>query len=183
MKFFSTRDHSRIVTASQAIAQGLSDEGGLFVPESFPQVDVEALCQLDYPELAAAVVSEYLTDYSKDFLAEAARTTYGEAFGGKAGHLAPVEGDTAGELHREVLHVQHAPGSLPADGESIGQDIVQRFTVGQPLLQRGGLGLQLGIGHGLILRLQRQNFFHDRVDLFQLFVRKSTEESFSKGHW
>ena len=75
MKFFSTRDHSRIVTASQAIAQGLSDEGGLFVPESFPQVDVEALCQLDYPELAAAVVSEYLTDYSKDFLAEAARTT------------------------------------------------------------------------------------------------------------
>ena len=94
MEFFSTRDHSRIVTASQAIAQGLSDEGGLFVPESFPQVDVEALCQLDYPELAAAVVSEYLTDYSKDFLAEAARTTYGEAFGGKAGHLAPVEGDT-----------------------------------------------------------------------------------------
>lgn len=40
MKFFSTRDHSRIVTASQAIAQGLSDEGGLFVPERFPQVDV-----------------------------------------------------------------------------------------------------------------------------------------------
>ncbi|OLA32845.1 MAG: threonine synthase [Faecalibacterium prausnitzii] len=94
MKFFSTRDHDRIVTASQAIAQGLSDEGGLFVPERFPQVDVRALCQLDYPTLAAAVVSEYLTDYSKDFLAEATRTTYGEAFGGKAGYLAPVEGDT-----------------------------------------------------------------------------------------
>ena len=103
MKFFSTRDHSRIVTASQAIAQGLSDEGGLFVPESFPQVDVEALCQLDYPELAAAVVSEYLTDYSKDFLAEAARTTYGEAFGGKAGHLAPVEGDAY------ALELWHGP--------------------------------------------------------------------------
>ena len=41
MKFFSTRDHDRIVTASQAIAQGLSDEGGLFVPERFPQVDVQ----------------------------------------------------------------------------------------------------------------------------------------------
>jgi len=40
MNFFSTRDHDRIVTASQAIAQGLSDEGGLFVPERFPQVDV-----------------------------------------------------------------------------------------------------------------------------------------------
>ena len=43
MQFFSTRDQSRRVSASQAIAQGLSEEGGLFVPESFPQVDVEAL--------------------------------------------------------------------------------------------------------------------------------------------
>ena len=103
MKFFSTRDHDRIVTASQAIAQGLSDEGGLFVPERFPQVDVRALCQLDYPALAAAVVSEYLTDYSKDFLAEATRTTYGEAFGGKAGYLAPVEGDTY------ALELWHGP--------------------------------------------------------------------------
>ena len=103
MKFFSTRDHDRIVTASQAIAQGLSDEGGLFVPERFPQVDVRALCQLDYPTLAAAVVSEYLTDYSKDFLAEATRTTYGEAFGGKAGYLAPVEGETY------ALELWHGP--------------------------------------------------------------------------
>ena len=103
MKFFSTRDHDRIVTASQAIAQGLSDEGGLFVPERFPQVDVRALCQLDYPTLAAAVVSEYLTDYSKDFLTEATRTTYGEAFGGKAGYLAPVEGDTY------ALELWHGP--------------------------------------------------------------------------
>ena len=103
MKFFSTRDHDRIVTASQAIAQGLSDEGGLFVPERFPQVDVRALCQLDYPTLAAAVVSEYLTDYSKDVLAEATRTTYGEAFGGKAGYLASVEGDTY------ALELWHGP--------------------------------------------------------------------------
>ena len=103
MKFFSTRDHDHIVTASQAIAQGLSDEGGLFVPERFPQVDVRALCQLNYPALAAAVVSEYLTDYSKDFLTEATRTTYGEAFGGKAGYLAPVEGNTY------ALELWHGP--------------------------------------------------------------------------
>ena len=40
MQFFSTRDQNRKVTSSEAIAQGLSNEGGLFVPESFPQVDV-----------------------------------------------------------------------------------------------------------------------------------------------
>ena len=79
MQFFSTRDQNRKVTSSEAIAQGLSNEGGLFVPESFPQVDVKALCELDYPAMAAAVIKEYLTDYSQDFLTEAAHKTYGEA--------------------------------------------------------------------------------------------------------
>ena len=79
MQFFSTRDQNRKVTSSEAIAQGLSNEGGLFVPESFPQVDVKALCELDYPAMAAAVIKEYLTDYSQDFLPEAARKTYGDA--------------------------------------------------------------------------------------------------------
>ena len=90
MQFFSTRDHNRVVSASQAIAQGLSDEGGLFVPQSFPQVDVKAICALDYPEMVAAIVGQYLTDYSQEFLQEAAKATYGAAFGGKAGYLAPV---------------------------------------------------------------------------------------------
>ena len=103
MQFFSTRDQNRKVTSSQAIAQGLSDEGGLFVPESFPQVDVKALCGLDYPALAAAVVREYLTDYDPAFLTEATRSTYGVAFGGKAGYLAPVEGDTY------ALELWHGP--------------------------------------------------------------------------
>ena len=103
MQFFSTRDQNRKVTSSEAIAQGLSNEGGLFVPESFPQVDVKALCELDYPAMAAAVIKEYLTDYSQDFLTEATRRTYGEAFGGKAGYLAPVEGDTY------ALELWHGP--------------------------------------------------------------------------
>ena len=99
MQFFSTRDRSRIVTSSEAIAQGLSDEGGLFVPESFPQVDVKAICEMDYPAMAAAIIKEYLTDYSADFLKEATAKTYGAAFGGKAGYLAPVsEGVSALEL-------------------------------------------------------------------------------------
>lgn len=90
MQFFSTRDQSRKVTASEAIAQGLSQEGGLFVPESFPQVDVQALCRLDYPTLAAEILKQYLTDYSPEFLTSATQQSYGSAFGGKAGAMAPV---------------------------------------------------------------------------------------------
>ena len=47
MQFFSTRDHNRVVSASQAIAQGLSDEGGLFVPQSFPKADLNDMLGLD----------------------------------------------------------------------------------------------------------------------------------------
>lgn len=90
MQFFSTRDQSRKVTASEAIAQGLSQEGGLFVPESFPQVDVQALCGLDYPTLSAEILKQYLTDYSPEFLTSATQQSYGSAFGGKAGAMAPV---------------------------------------------------------------------------------------------
>ena len=90
MQFFSTRDQSRKVTASEAIAQGLSQEGGLFVPESFPQVDVQALCGLDYPTLAAEILKQYLTDYSPEFLTSATQQSYGSAFGGKAGAMAPI---------------------------------------------------------------------------------------------
>ena len=90
MEFFSTRNKASKNSASGAIAQGLSVEGGLFVPESFPRLDVEAVCKLDYPQMAARVLGAYLTDYSPEFLAEATAVTYGDAFGGKAGHLESV---------------------------------------------------------------------------------------------
>ena len=124
MQFFSTRDQNRKVTSSEAIAQGLSNEGGLFVPESFPQVDVKALCELDYPAMAAAVIKEYLTDYSQDFLTEAAHKTYGEAFGGKAGYLAPASGyvlpqkgsagKSAPPQRRSHAHGENGTGPSPA---------------------------------------------------------------------
>lgn len=90
MEYTSTRDASRRVSAALAIAQGLSDEGGLFVPVSFPRVELAPLLGLDYPALAAAVLGQYLTDYDPAFLRAAADAVYGSAFGGGAGRLVPV---------------------------------------------------------------------------------------------
>lgn len=90
MRFHSTRQPDSWVSASQAIVQGLSDEGGLFVPETFPQVDVEQLCGLDYPKLAQYILSVFLTDYDTSFLTECAQQVYGRAFEGGAGLLRPV---------------------------------------------------------------------------------------------
>ena len=90
MQFTSTRDSQKFVSASQAIAQGLSDEGGLFVPCEFPKADLDAMKDMDYPTLAKTVLSGFLTDYDPAFLESAAKATYGQAFGGKAGHVAQV---------------------------------------------------------------------------------------------
>ena len=48
MEFTSTRNNALRVSAAQAIVQGLSEEGGLFVPTSFPKLDVSEVLDLDY---------------------------------------------------------------------------------------------------------------------------------------
>ena len=57
------------------------------------------------------------------------------------GNIAAVQGNAAGHLHREVLHAQHTPCSLAADGKGIRQKVVQRFALGQLLLEHGSLRL------------------------------------------
>ena len=99
MQYQSTRDSGLRVSAAEAIVRGLAPQSGLFVPEAFPKADLAAWKNLSYPELAREVLALYLTDYSREFLAGATARTYGEAFGGKAGAMAPVhEGLYALEL-------------------------------------------------------------------------------------
>lgn len=47
----STRSAATKVTASQAILKGLADDGGLFVPDQIPQLDV-SLDQIGKDELS-----------------------------------------------------------------------------------------------------------------------------------
>ncbi len=69
MNYVSTRDKSVKVTAAKAIAQGISAEGGLFVPDTFPslnQKDFETLTKLNYIERAKYVLSFFLNDFSAE---------------------------------------------------------------------------------------------------------------------
>lgn len=71
MKYISTRDTSLSVSAAEAIVQGLSAEGGLFVPESFPAVSLEetlSFARQGYAACAAAVMGKYLTDFTLEEL-------------------------------------------------------------------------------------------------------------------
>lgn len=88
MFYLSTRGSKNKVTAAEAIVQGLAEDGGLFVPEVFPQVDAAALKEwrpLSYAALAGEILPLFLEEYDATFLRKAAGEAYETAFGSGAG--------------------------------------------------------------------------------------------------
>lgn len=85
MEYKSTRNKDLRVTAAQAITRGLSEEGGLFVPESFPELemaDIECLAEKPYTERAIEILSLFLTDFSDEQLVSCVEQAYtAEKFG------------------------------------------------------------------------------------------------------
>lgn len=82
MKYRSTRGFEKEFSASEAVIKGLCDDGGLFVPESFPKlsVPVEKLAELDYRECAYTVLKEYFTDYTEEELRNCINNAYDSKF-------------------------------------------------------------------------------------------------------
>ena len=79
MKYVSTRNKNVKVSGAEAIVQGISVDGGLFVPESFPvlsEEDIKSLCQMDYPERAAKIMSLYLDEFSYEELHDITKKAY-----------------------------------------------------------------------------------------------------------
>jgi len=67
MFYNSTRDSSLKVSSAEAITQGISVDGGLFVPEEIPAIsleEVKALGEMSYADRAAYVFKKYLTDFT-----------------------------------------------------------------------------------------------------------------------
>lgn len=82
MLYVSTRNVEEKVTASQAVLKGLAEQGGLFVPEKIPSLDVtvEALADMTYQETAYEVMKLFLTDYTEEELKKCIENAYDEKF-------------------------------------------------------------------------------------------------------
>ncbi|MDY2596369.1 MAG: threonine synthase [Oliverpabstia sp.] len=78
----STRGNGSTVTASQAILKGLSEDGGLFVPDQIPALDVpvEKLAEMSYQEVAYEVMSRFLTDFTEEELKDCIAHAYDKKF-------------------------------------------------------------------------------------------------------
>ena len=80
MKYISTRNKEFYVTSSQAIIQGISGDGGLFVPEEIPSISLDKLKELNYKELAYEIMSLFLDDFTKSQLKSCIDKAYDNKF-------------------------------------------------------------------------------------------------------
>ena len=79
MYYTSTRDKSVKVTAAEAIAKGISADGGLFVPTEIPKITsdfVNSLVPMSYIDRAKEVLKLYLTDFTAEELSMCVEGAY-----------------------------------------------------------------------------------------------------------
>lgn len=103
MKFFSTRGKCVAENAACAITKGLAEDGGLFVPETFPFLEdkIEEMLDMEYAERAALVIGSFLTEYDKKELLSACVKVYGQFEDGDA---APIVKTDDGFFILELFH-------------------------------------------------------------------------------
>ncbi|MBR5376081.1 MAG: threonine synthase [Lachnospiraceae bacterium] len=82
MLYNSTRNKNLKLTASLAILKGLSDDGGLFVPQEIPEFDksLDELKGLDYRELAYEIMKLYFDDFTEEELKSCIASAYDDKF-------------------------------------------------------------------------------------------------------
>ena len=103
LMYSSTRNKNEKVTASEAILKGLATDGGLFVPDSIPtlNVSIDELAKMSYQETAYAVMKEFLTDFTEEELKNCINRAYDSKF--DTPEIAPLV-EARGAYYLELFH-------------------------------------------------------------------------------
>ncbi len=111
MFYNSTQDKNKSVLSAQAIAQGISQDGGLFVPESFPQLskdELRSMLDMTYQDRAKLIISKYLTDFTADEIADCVDNAYtASKFG--SDNPAPIASVDYNGAQLNLLELWHGP--------------------------------------------------------------------------
>ncbi|MCL2847829.1 MAG: threonine synthase [Firmicutes bacterium] len=78
MKYTSTRNKKVSISGTKAIIQGISTDGGLFVPEVFhilKKSDFEKFCSMEYSERASFILEMFLPEF-KETLSSSTQNAY-----------------------------------------------------------------------------------------------------------
>ena len=107
MNYVSTRNNAVKVSSAFAIAHGISTEGGLYVPESIPQLceqDFLKLSELDYKGKAEYILKKYLTDFTNEEIAACVNGAYTGSFDDEKPAAIAQLGDSI-----NILELWHGP--------------------------------------------------------------------------
>ena len=101
--YYSTRSKGEPVKASQAILKGLSDDGGLFVPDHIPTLDkgLKELSGMTYQQVAYEVMKLFLTDFTEEELKSCIDRAYDKKFDTEV--IAPLV-EAQGAYYLELFH-------------------------------------------------------------------------------
>lgn len=106
MRYLSTRDKTVRVHGAQAIAQGLSYDGGLFVPEVLPGLSagqLQSLCAMNYRQRAVYIMGAFLQDFTSAELTNFTERAYSpQGFNTPA--VAPLQKLTEDKWFLELWH-------------------------------------------------------------------------------
>ena len=82
MLYNSTRGGEKGITSSMAILKGISDDGGLFMPDHFPKLQkkLSELAGMTYQETAYEVMKLFLTDFTEEELKHCIDSAYDSKF-------------------------------------------------------------------------------------------------------
>jgi threonine synthase len=103
MRYVSTRGGAAAKRFTGILLEGLASDGGLYVPEDFPRADLRAWRNLSYPDLASAILAQFMDDVPG--LEGLVRKTYTREIFGSV-DIAPLKTLEAG-LH--VLGLSNGP--------------------------------------------------------------------------
>src|SRR5699024_3317943 len=92
----------KVVTGTEAVIKGISDEGGLFVPCEFPTVQPETLLNKSYEEMCFEILKGYLSEFEEDRLKDIIKKSYGKFSSQKVTPVVPI-----GQTH--ILELFHGP--------------------------------------------------------------------------
>ena len=110
MKYISTRNKEKIVSVSEAIIQGLADDGGLYTPQALDQkVDLASTLKMSYLELAQYILSLFLSDFSHEQIQQCVQNAYQNSF--ENNEVAPLRKYSDGWL----MELWHGPTSAFKD--------------------------------------------------------------------
>lgn len=86
MHYSSTRGGGQRVSFQDAALAGLAPDGGLYVPEELPPLELDQLQGLSYAEVACRVMQP-MVDLSPEVLSHLCQQAYGSSYGGEVAPL------------------------------------------------------------------------------------------------